>query len=288
MVNSGVNYGGLAVTGTGTNRQIYATDIDSGGPGGVGVRRWNLGVSGVVATNDMGMTVVSTMPSLALDLFPQDVAVDSSNRIYVVQNLDIFSSSTNRVLGFPAVQSNALTTASWTVTDSTLINAFGIAAALHTNHVGVVCREDVGSAIAVFNRDTGVPIDGTGLNAYNNTDHDYTDVAWDRAGNLYVTDWLDTRWRVFSPPGGNQFTTVALQTISLGAALPPTLSQPRWQSGQFTVNVNGESGVRYAVDSSTNLVTWLPTTTNLAQSAVTPFTIPAPPNKSFFRARVVP
>ena len=34
MANSGVNYGGLAVTGTGTNRQIYAADIGSGGPGG--------------------------------------------------------------------------------------------------------------------------------------------------------------------------------------------------------------------------------------------------------------
>lgn len=288
MVGSGVNYAGLAITGNGTNRQMYSTDIDSGGPNGVGVRRWKLAASGAIATNDTGITVVSTTPSQSLDLFPQDVAVDSSNRIFVIQYLPGAGASTNRVLGFPAYQSNALTTATWTVTDTALINAFGIAAALHTNYLGVVCREDVGRAISIFNRDTGVPMGDQGLNAYNNTSHDYTDVAWDRAGNLYVTDWSDGRWRVFSPPGGNQFTTLALQTVRVGVAQPPTLSQPLWQGGQFTVNVNGDPGFSYAVDSSTNLVTWSPTTTNLSQSVVTPFTIPAPLSRTFYRARVVP
>lgn len=285
MANAAVNYSGIAVTGVGTNRQIYGADIGNTGPGGVGIRRWSLGAAGAAATNDPGITVVSTAPNLSLDLYPQDVAVDSSNRIYTIQDLQPGGPSTNRVLGYPAFQSNALTAATWTVTNETLVSAFGIAAALHTNYLGVVCRVDVGNPINVFNRDTGAAIAVTGLNS---GFHDYTDIAWDRAGNLYVSDYLEGRWRVFSPPGGNQFTTLALQTIRVGAPLPPTLSQPQWQSGQFTVNVNGEPGLRYAVDSSTNLVTWSPTTTNLALSAVTPFAIPAPLNKTFFRARIVP
>src|SRR5207244_6474683 len=50
------NLSGPFVTGSGTNMQVWIADTDS--PGSLGIRRWQLGTNGTVATNDLGTTVV--------------------------------------------------------------------------------------------------------------------------------------------------------------------------------------------------------------------------------------
>lgn len=47
----------------------------------------------------------------------------------------------------------------------------------------------------------------------------YRSVNWDNVGNLYAGSQSLARWRVFSPPGTNAATTVALATIQVGAAI---------------------------------------------------------------------
>jgi hypothetical protein len=286
-ISGAVHYAGLAVTGAGTNRQLYMSDDGFGSPGGVGVRRWKVQASGAAAAGDLGSNVAPTSVSYALDRFPQDVAVDSSNRIFVIQNI-LDTSSSARVLAYPPYQGSALTMPYWTVTNQSLIGASGIAAALHTNWLAVVCRQDVGSAISLFNRDTGASVSAPGLNSGATYEHDYTDVAWDRAGNLYVTDWAASRWRVYSPPGTNKFTTVSLQSVKIGPYVAPILQAKQRQAGQFQFQLSGEPGVNYVIETTTNLLNWSAVTTNQAPAVTSVWTVPAPASKAFFRARPQP
>jgi len=285
MVDPGVNYAGLAATGTGNNRAIYMSDIGSGSPGGFGVRQWILTSSGSAATNDPGVTVVPASPSLPLEAFPQDVAVDSTGRIFVIQKLLSSDLQTNRVLAFAPYTGSPLTDPLWTVTNSSLENAFGIAAALHTNWVAVACRGSTTYGITLYDADTGAAIPTPGLNT---GDPKYTDVCWDRAGNLYLADWWNSVWTAYSPPGTNQYETASVQTIKIGAYTRPTLLSPGWNAGQFQATLVGELGVNYAIESSANLVQWTAFATNRAYATTNSWTWPAADNRLFIRARVAP
>src|SRR5439155_25317161 len=89
--------------------------------------------------------------------------------------------------------------------------------------------------------------------------HDYTDVAWDNVGNLYVCDNWDSVWRAYSPPGTNQATTIALASVQiLAAPTAPTLTSPMYSAGQFQFTLNGQTNVTYIIQSSTNLQSWTP------------------------------
>lgn len=285
VANPGVNYAGLVATGTGTNRQFYMTDIDAGGPGGVGVRRWDVAANGAVATNDTGITVVPTSVSLPLELFPQDVTLDASGRIFVVQHLGASASQTNRVLAFAPYSGTPQTTPLWTVTDTGLVNAFGIAAALHTNCVAVVSRGSTTLGITLYNADTGAALATPGLNTGS---PEYTDVCWDRPGNLYVTDWQNSLWSEYSPPGTNRYQTVSVQTIKVGTYSRPTLLSPGWSAGQFQATLVGEPGVNYALESSSNLVAWTAFATNRAYLKTNTWAWPLADVRACVRARVVP
>src|SRR6185295_16895900 len=84
---------GLAITGQGTNTQIWMADTNIA-PSGVGIRRFNVAATGAVATNDLGTTIISTGGNSPLTDAPFDVAVDRSNRVYVIQN-ETTSGNTN-------------------------------------------------------------------------------------------------------------------------------------------------------------------------------------------------
>jgi hypothetical protein len=285
MANPGVNYAGLFVAPTGTNQQLYMTDIGAGGPGGVGVRRWDVTASGTVATNDPGISVVPASVSLPLDLFPQDVSLDANGRIFVIQKLGETDAQTNRILAYPPYAGTPLTAPLWTVTNTALVNAFGIAAALHTNFVAVASRGSTTHGITLYNTDSGAAIATPGLNTGSSQ---YTDVSWDRAGNLYVADWLNSVWSVFSPPGTNRYQTISVQTIKVGAFTRPTLLAPSWMAGQFQATLVGELGVNYAMETSTNLVAWSSFATNRAYSKTNTWTWPLPDARASVRARVIP
>src|SRR6185503_11826302 len=72
--------------------------------------------------------------------------------------------------------------------------------------------------------------------------HDHTDVAWDNVGNLYVCDNWDRIWRVHSPPGANQATTVAPQTLEAGMPPLAAVLKPLSQTGgQFFFALSGRT-----------------------------------------------
>src|SRR5204863_4506332 len=88
------------------------------------------------------------------------------------------------------------------------------------------------------------------------TTHDYRDVAWDSVGNVYGVDNAQSVWRAFSPPGANDSTTVAPQTVRLGG--PSLLSNPSFSNGTFQFMLTGETNRSYTIFSSTNLINWTP------------------------------
>jgi len=72
-------------------------------------------------------------------------------------------------------------------------------------------------------------------------------------------------------------------------ALPPVLSNPGLNiPANFTFRLDGQTGVGYAIYSSTDLVNWLPIQTNTMADTYTNFTVAAPNTVQFYRAQWVP
>jgi hypothetical protein len=283
---------GPAIVGTGTNTQVWMADIRTNG---VGVRRFHVSAAGTLATNDLGTTIVPTGGDSQLTDYPYDVAVDRSNRIYTIQ-YETDSGNTNyRVFRFPAYDESGspLTNSDWRIGsgDDDLRGASGIAVDATATNVAVAFR-GVGS---------GISRTGGGVRVFSTADgsdvwalppapfHDYTDVAWDNAGNLYVCDTWDSVWRAYSPPGENQTTTVALAAVQvLPPPTPPILSGPAYAAGQFQFTLSGQANVTYIIQSSTNLQSWTSAVTNASAAATRPISLAAPAVRSFYRALVAP
>ena len=282
---------GPAIVGTGTNTQIWMADLNTSG---VGIRRFQVSADGTLATNDLGTTIVPTGGDSHLADYPYDVALDLSNRIYTIQ-YETDSGNTNyRVFRFPAYDESGspVTNSDWRIGsgDDDLRGASGIAVDATATNVAVAFR-GVGSG---FSRTGG------GVRVFSAADgsdvwmippapfHDYTDVAWDNAGNLYVCDNWDGVWRAYSPPGTNQATTLALAALQVLPPTPPTLSGSIYTAGQFQFTLNGQANVTYIIQSSTNLQSWTPTATNSSAAATRAISLAAPGTRSFYRALVSP
>src|SRR5205823_6011887 len=93
--NANVNLKGHFTTGSGTNTQLWMADSTLGG---VGIRRWNVSTNGVIATNNSGVSVIKSGSPSDLNGYPFDVALDRSNRIYVIQNVDTEGDPAYRLL----------------------------------------------------------------------------------------------------------------------------------------------------------------------------------------------
>jgi hypothetical protein len=74
------------------------------------------------------------------------------------------------------------------------------------------------------------------------SEHQDTDCAWDAVGNLYYIDnWLGF-WRIVSPPGTNQATTVSAITMQIGAPPPPQITGLTVTNGIVTLTFTGLPG----------------------------------------------
>ncbi len=234
---------GIFVTGAGTNSQIWATDVNF--PNDKGILRWGVTGNGTCATNDTGTQIVSSHGSSDLNLYAQDVAVDSSNRIYTIQFVAANNSTAPRVLRFPAYTNLVETNADWKVGQgsNTMRGAFAVAVDPAAQYVAVAFRDSSGSGsggLGVFSATDGslismsfAPLD------------DFTDVAWDRAGNLYAIDNSAVLpsgsgvWRVYSPPGANSSVTPSLATVQVAPPTPPVITSIGVSSGTVTINFTG-------------------------------------------------
>ena len=223
-LTAGATFGGFAVVGSSSNAQLWGADRQSN----LGVVKWNLAADGTCATNDTGVTVVGvgSDPLLGLTLPPQDVALDKDGNIYVCQAVADQKGPANRVFRFAAYDpstNGGLPTlvAAWGVGagDDTYGVASGIAVDPTGTYVAVSFEGVPGFGLPgntkvlyatngalVTNIDLGMVIQGV-------SDHQDTDCAWDAAGNLcYIDNYVGT-WRIVSPPGTNQMTTLATATV---------------------------------------------------------------------------
>ncbi|HSU54182.1 MAG TPA: hypothetical protein VLT36_09005, partial [Candidatus Dormibacteraeota bacterium] len=279
------NLGGPFVTGSGSSGQVWMSVSNSST--GAGVRRWSMTTNGVVGTNDAGSIMIQAGGLSDLDQHGDDVAVDRSNRIYVVQNITGSGDASSRVFRFPAYSGSAETVADWKVGsgDDTMAGASGIAVNPAGNFVAVAFTGLFGNgSLQVLSATNGSVIAALGPNA-----HDYWDVAWDNAGNLYTVDGFDGLWRVFSPAGTNQSSTVSLQQVQVASPAPPVLTWPQVQGGSFQFTLVGQSNVVYVIQRSSDFQNWVPVSTNVSPTSATQqISIPTSGTPRFFRAKVGP
>lgn len=281
---------GLAVIGTGTNVQLWMSDEDpvtgANPEGSAGIIGWQL-TNGAAAANDPGFCVVP-VDSDFLTKAPYDFAVDTNGSIYPIQYILPTDSPSYSLMGFPPYAGTQETTANWAVgMYPTLLEAYGVAVnpADTCLAVGVLGEygdpeHDTAGGLYLYrtNGDFVSDLDQTGGDAY-------YDVAWDNVGNLYTVDDTAQVWRVYSPPGPNQATTVAVpQVQAYNAILPATLCQPAAATNMISFLLMGQSYVTYVIQRSCDLSHWCNLATNYSTNANRCLCLPVGSNRSFFRA----
>ncbi len=81
----------------------------------------------------------------------------------------------------------------------------------------------------------------------------YYSVAWDNVGNLYGGSQSANRWRVFSPPGANQATTVAYSKMEV--VIPLQITGISLSSGNAVIRFTSSSAdaaAAFTLESATN------------------------------------
>jgi hypothetical protein len=205
-----------------------------------------------------------------------------------------------RVLCFPPyLEGNAPdTNALWQVGagDPTLENAYGVAVDPTATFVAVASRgwgtvPDLHEGgVSIFRAVDGTLITNISQDVQGNTNQEFVDVSWDKAGNLYAADFsYNSFWRVYTPPGSNQATTVAVPIIQVLDVLnAPQLSQPWAWTEQLNFTLVGQSNVTYVIQQSPDLVNWIPVATNYSPNPVRPISVSPPDTQDFYRAVVSP
>ncbi len=285
------NLSGLCTSASGTNAYIWMTDQQGGTS--AGILRWQLLADGTVATNDTGTVIAPVTNGSPLTVAPYDIAVDSHGSIYTVQYLTNADPANSVLMCFPPYAGVPETNATWTAGagDASLIDTYGIAVDPTATFVAIAVRTD------------GDPETGkTGLlNLYYATNgqffanldktggDQYVDVAWDNVGNLYALDLNAEAWRVYSPPGSNQATTVAIPFIQAYSVLtPPSLLNPNLSASGLNFTLQGQSNVTYFIQQSPDLVNWTAVATNYSTFTTRPISIPFADNQDFYRAVTSP
>jgi hypothetical protein len=212
--NPGGNLGGFTVTGAGANRQLWMADNTTSG---YGIILWNMQADGTLAYGDMGTQIMQVGSPAGLDDSAFDVTLDKNGKIYVTVEP---GSATYMIMRFPAYSGAPLATADWK-TDNTSYgdgngdNDFAIAVDPTAAYAAVARNES--NALLILDANIGLTITNISVG---NPAHA---VAWDNVGNAYIAfdvTGAESLWQAWSPPGANQATTAALETIHV---LPPPL-----------------------------------------------------------------
>lgn len=290
-VTNYANLSGPFITGSGTNTQIWMADIsfnqDTNIAKGVGVRRWNTTIDGTVAEGDLGTTIIQAGGPddnrSDLNLYPYDLSVDKNGKIYVIQYRANPNDTANKVFCFPAYDESGVPqkVAEWKVGGANnLVGAFGIAVNRDATLVAVALRE--GGCVVVLDAATGTNV--TTINVA--LGHDRRDVAWDNVGNLYSVDNLESIWRAFSPPGTNQATTVAVQTVQI--IEKPVLTSPACDGMQFQFLLCGQTNLNYVIQASVDLMNWTAVSTNFLTNSPQEIHLDGSSDQQFYRAALAP
>jgi hypothetical protein len=302
---------GPCVLGAGLNTQILMADINVASADGLGVLRWYLTSDGEAATNDTGTVIIATGGGSDLNAAPYDTAVDTNGNIYVIQRIDessqvppINDTNSMRLLCFPPYQNGSPpeTKSLWQVgsDDPRLENAYGVAVnpaatfvAVASRGVGPDSSSPAYGGLSIFLATNGALVTNINQDLKGSTNQQMVAVAWDNAGNLYAAEWTESVWRVYSPPGSNQATTVAVPVIqALNALLPPALSGPKCAlaAPALSFSLLGQNNVTYLIEQSPDLINWIPIATNYSPNPDRAISVPLPPadTQDFYRAVVAP
>jgi len=294
---AGISLSGPCVCGECTNMQVFMADINTVYLGGLGILSWTINSAGVVASNDLGTVDVTLTNNSDLTLAPYAVSVDTNGNIYTIQR-DETNDLNPRVLAFPPppVGGPPDTASLWEIGggDPTLVETYGVAVDPTATFVAVASRgyNDGNGPDALADGGTSIFLaaDGSLVTNINqdpagNTNQEMIDVAWDNVGNLYANDFSDSVWRVYSPPGPNQATTVAVPIIQVyNSITPPQLSQAVANLGQLNFTLTGQSNVTYVIQQSPDLINWTPVATNFSPASVLPVSFSPPDMQDFYRA----
>jgi hypothetical protein len=240
---------GPAITGSGTNTQIWMVNTNT-----ATVLKWSLTPDLVCASNDLGSIIVT---NVAVSNF-FDVDLDKSGNIYACAYVAVSGDPSPRVFRFPAYNPSANggkpeTNADWAVGsgNDSFAGASGVAVDPTGTYLAVAFEGPAGPFSENGNTKILWTTNGAlaanldfGLQFQGDANHDDTSCAWDAAGNVYYTDVYFGRWRAFSPPGTNQFTTVALATIQMAGAPPstkPQISGITVATGTVQINFTGST-----------------------------------------------
>ncbi|EEF60852.1 FlgD immunoglobulin-like domain containing protein [Pedosphaera parvula] len=218
----------------------------------------NVGTQAVATGGDVGLVVGS------------GVTVDNNLDIFVSQNRSGVAAFDNRSFLFtnwnggtlpPEGQGSAfaeLTGSAWAVgsLDNSLcsisdtvinsrINPTMVALPMFAGQAGTtsggirLLNTADGSVLTVTN-DTGITQTLTNLDYPNQ----YSCAAWDNVGNLYGASTTTNYWRVWSPPGTNQATTVAVETINV--IIPTVITKITVSGSTVTINFTAPDGLATA------------------------------------------
>jgi hypothetical protein len=232
--NAMVALSGPFVSGSGPNLSLWMANAT--GSEGIGIQRWSLPAGGMVATGDLGTNAILAGAGSDLSVAPFDVALDRSNRIYTIQDRSNFGDPEPRILRFPPFVDANLSETNAEVKigagEDTLAGAKGIAVNPAGTLVAVAFRGFfpppsgpwVNGGVRIYaNNGTNLDLVTT-ISPAASPSHDHWDVDWDNAGNLYTVDNYDSASRVYSPPGSNAATTVALALVQVIQSTPPVIT----------------------------------------------------------------
>jgi hypothetical protein len=280
---------GLAFTTTGSNMQIWMPDENP--YGSAGIMSWEITSDGAAATNDMGTIIVPVDPYF-LTQAPYDLALDTNGYIYTIQYL------TNdypayALMSFPPDDTAPEYFADWAdAMYPELLKAYGVAVDPTASFVAVAVLGQSGDpeydstgGLYLFRATNGqfmADLDQTGGDAY-------YDVAWDNAGNLYALDDTAQVWRVYSPPGANQATTIAVPFIQAYNVLTaPSLTNAAAGQDGLSFTLAGQSNVTYIIQHSCDFSHWTAVATNFSTNASRAICLPVDGDADFYRAVTAP
>jgi hypothetical protein len=252
---------GPAIFGPGTNRSVWVGDSSPITP--KGILKYVVTDDGTIASTNTGTVVVGITNDISgMDQYPYDVALDKTGNIYAIQYRAASGDFSPRVLRFPAYDPSTNSdlpevVADWAVgsLDDTMGRASGVAVDPTGTYLAVAFKgvdgpllDWINGCTQVFyasngafvaNLDLGVAVNGE-------TSHQDTDCAWDAVGNLYFIDDFLQLWRVYSPPGPSQSTTVALQQIQVtpggGGGEAPVIQTISYANGSVTIRFTATAG----------------------------------------------
>lgn len=215
-------WGMMDVTDAGTSKGLlWLGDNDSPGSG-AGVWVWHM-TNGVADPNDTVGTQAIAVGG-ALDQEPTGgFMMDESSNIFVSQLLSDFDAASPKAMVFtnwdgmtPLTNGTAWLAGS---NDTTFDGVYDTALSSRANplYVAYALSSDTGGIRVLYASNGVVVTNATGSQVLTNMDapNQFFGVAWDAVGNLYGASATLQRWRVYSPPGTNQATTVAIPTFTI-------------------------------------------------------------------------